>query len=142
MDKAINTGVPHSIPVKLYRTADRLVIAAPMAGMRPEDVTIEVTVSGCLILQSRPRGALWAELFDVAVTVDRDGDQEVWTREQWQETKDVVLDEWSTRVYYRQLELPLLWMRRSGPSRMATGYSSSRCRWQKQFALHASSSHV
>jgi len=110
--------------------------------MRPEDVTIEVTVSGCLILQSRPRGALWAELFDVAVTVDRDGDQEVWTREQWQETKDVVLDEWSTRVYYRQLELPLLWMRRSGPSRMATGYSSSRCRWQKQFALHASSSHV
>jgi HSP20 family protein len=106
MHRAINTRVPHSIPVKLYRTADRLVIAAPMAGMRPEDVTIEVTVSGRLILQSRPRGVLRAELFDVAVTVDRDGDQEVWTREQWQETKEVVLDEWSTRDYYRELDLP------------------------------------
>ena len=43
---------------------------------------------------------------DVVVTVDRDGDEEVWTREQWQETKEVVLDEWSTRGYYRELELP------------------------------------
>ena len=106
MDKAINTMARQSMPVKLYRTGDRLVIAAPMAGMRPEDVSIEVTASGRLILQGRPRGMLRAELFDVAVTVDRDGDQEVWTREQWQETKDVVLDEWTTRGYYRELELP------------------------------------
>ena len=106
MDKEVNTRARQSMPVKLYRTADRLVIAAAMAGMRPEDVSIEVTGSGRLILQSRPRGVLRAELFDVAVTVDRDGDQEVWTREQWQETKDVVLDEWSTRGYYRELELP------------------------------------
>ncbi|HEY1297612.1 MAG TPA: hypothetical protein VGJ60_31410 [Chloroflexota bacterium] len=47
---------------------------------------------------------LRAELFDVQVTVDRDGDQEVWTREQWRDTKEVVLDEWSTRGYYRELE--------------------------------------
>ena len=39
-------------------------------------------------------------------TVDRDGHDEVWTREQWQEAKEVVLDEWSTRGYYRELELP------------------------------------
>jgi HSP20 family protein len=106
MDEEMNTKARPSMPVKLYRTADRLVIAAPMAGMRPEDVSIEVTGSGRLILQSRPRGVLRGELFDVEVTVDRDGDQEVWTREQWQDTKEVVLDEWSTRGYYRELELP------------------------------------
>lgn len=45
------------------------------------------------------------ELFDVEVTVDRDGDQQVWTREQWQKTKEVLLNEWSTRGYYRELDL-------------------------------------
>jgi HSP20 family protein len=105
MDRDMNTRPAQSIPVKLYRTADRLVIAAPMAGIRPEDVSVEVTESGRLILQSRRRGVLRAELFDVVVTVDRDGDQEVWTLEQWQETKEVVIDEWS-RGYYRELELP------------------------------------
>ena len=107
MESDTDTGARQSIPVKLYRTADRLVIAAPMAGTRPADVSIEVTGSGRLILQSTPRGALRAQLFDVVVTVDRDGDGEVWTREQWQETKEVVLDEWSTHGYYRELELPV-----------------------------------
>src|SRR5262245_42714445 len=106
MEQDINGGARQSMPVKLYKTADRLVIAAPMAGLRPADLDIEVTESGHLILQSRPHGVLRAELFDVEVTVDRDGDQEVWTREQWQEIKEVVLDEWSTRGYYRELELP------------------------------------
>ena len=103
----MNTGDRWSLPVKLYRTADRLVVAAPMAGLRPADVSIEVTESGRLILQSKPHDVLRAQLFDVVVTVDRDGDQEVWTREQWQETKEVLLDEWSTRGFYRELELPL-----------------------------------
>jgi HSP20 family protein len=107
MNQPINTTARQSTPVKVYRTADRLVIATPMAGIRPEDVSIEVTESGCLILQSRPHGTLRTELFDVEVTVDRDGDQEVWTREQWQDTKEVVLDEWSTCGYYRELELPV-----------------------------------
>ena len=106
MNDDMNTSARLSLPVKLSRTDDRLVIAAPMAGIRPEDVSVEVTESGRLILQSRPRGVLRAERFDVVVTVDRDGDQEVWTREQWQELKEVVLDEWSTRGYYRELELP------------------------------------
>jgi HSP20 family molecular chaperone IbpA len=100
----MNTTARQSTPVNVYRTADRLVIAAPRAGIRPEDVSIEVTDSGRLILQNRPHGMLRAELFDVQVTVDRDGDQEVWTREQWRDTKEVVLDEWSTRGYYRELE--------------------------------------
>jgi HSP20 family protein len=96
-----------SIPVRLYRTADRIVIAAPMAGLRPADVSIEVTGSGHLIVQSQPRRVLRTQLFDVVVTVDRDGDQAVWTQEQWQEFKEVVLDEWSTLGYYRELELPV-----------------------------------
>jgi HSP20 family protein len=103
----MNTTTRQPTPVKLYRTADRLVIAAPMAGIRPDDVSIQVTESGRLILESKPRGVLRAELFDVEVTVDRDGDQEVWTREQWQDTKEIVLDEWSTGDYYRELELPV-----------------------------------
>ena len=77
-----------------------------MAGLRPTDLGIEVTESGHLILETKPRSVLRTQLFDVEVTVDRDGDQEVWTREQWQESKEVVLDEWSTRGYYRELELP------------------------------------
>jgi len=106
MDHDMNTMARQSIPVKLFKTADRLVIAAPIAGMQPEDLSIEVTESGRLILETRPRGVLRAELFDVQVTVDRDGDEEVWTREQWQDTKQVVLDEWSTHGHYRELELP------------------------------------
>jgi len=106
MQNDMNAGARQSMPVKLYRTADRLVIAAPMAGLRPTDLGIEVTESGHLILETKPRSVLRTQLFDVEVTVDRDGDQEVWTREQWQESKEVVLDEWSTRGYYRELELP------------------------------------
>ena len=106
MDGEPNTRTRRSVPVNLYRTPDRLVLAALMPAVRPEDVSVDVTASGRLILQSRPRGVLRDELFDVQVTVDRDGDQQVWTREQWQDTKEVVLDEWSTRGYYRELELP------------------------------------
>jgi HSP20 family protein len=106
MDNQVDSMARQSIPVKLYRTADRLVIAAPMAGLRPADLSIEVTESGQLILQSKPRRMRRTQLFDVVVTVDRDGDQDVWTREQWQEYKEVVLDEWSTLGSYRELELP------------------------------------
>ena len=106
MDTPGDTHYGRWLAVNLYRTPDRLVVAAPMPGLRPEDVTVEVTASGRLILQSRRRGVLRDELFDVEVTVDRDGDQEVWTHELWQETKDVVLNEWSPSGYYREVELP------------------------------------
>jgi HSP20 family protein len=38
------------IPVKVYRTAERLMIAAPMAGLEPENMLVEVTDDGRLIL--------------------------------------------------------------------------------------------
>ena len=99
MDIQLNNAIRQPVPVNVYRTPDRVVIAAPMPGLRPEDVSVDVTASGRLILQSKPRGMLHDERFDVDVTVDRDGDQQVWTREQWQETKEVVLNEWSTCEY-------------------------------------------
>ncbi len=34
---------PQHIPVKVYRSEDRLVIAAPMAGLQAEDIVVEVT---------------------------------------------------------------------------------------------------
>ena len=31
------------IPVKVYRTDQRLMVAAPMAGLEPENIVVEVT---------------------------------------------------------------------------------------------------
>ncbi len=55
----------HSLPVKLYRTPDRLVVAAPMAGLQPEDIRVDVTADGQLILEGGLRGVLREEWFEV-----------------------------------------------------------------------------
>jgi HSP20 family protein len=70
------------IPVKVYRTDDRLMIAAPMAGLEPENILVEVTADGRLILH---------------------GDQ----RAQLKEVKELLIDEWSVGVYHRELTLPV-----------------------------------
>jgi len=46
------------IPVKVYRTAERLMIAAPMAGLEPENIVVEVTHDGRLILHGDQRAML------------------------------------------------------------------------------------
>ena len=69
------------IPVKVYRTADRLMVAAPMPGLQPEDIVVEVTDSGRLILQGELRGLL-------------------------KDIKELLLDEWSVGGYYREVGLP------------------------------------
>jgi HSP20 family protein len=69
------------IPVKVYRTADRLMVAAPMPGLQPEDILVEVTDSGHLILQGEVRGIL-------------------------KDVKELLLDEWTVGGYYRDLGLP------------------------------------
>jgi len=66
------------IPVKVYRTDSRLMIAAPMAGLEPENISVEVTVEGRLILHGNLRSML-------------------------KEVKDLLLDEWSVGVYHRDL---------------------------------------
>ena len=47
-----------SIPVKVYRTDGRLMIAAPMAGLEPENIAVEVTADGRLILHGDLRAML------------------------------------------------------------------------------------
>jgi HSP20 family protein len=74
------SGTEH-IPVKMYRGPDRLVIAAPMAGLEPEDILVEVTAGGELSLHGLERGALKGE-------------------------KDVLLDEWNPGPYHRRVALP------------------------------------
>ena len=69
------------IPIKVYRTADRLMVAAPMPGMQPEDILVQVTEDGRLILQGELRGLL-------------------------KDVKELLLDEWSVRSYYREITLP------------------------------------
>jgi HSP20 family protein len=71
------------IPVKMFRTADRVTVAAPMPGLGPEDITVEVTPDGYLVLNGRLRGALK-------------------TRE-----KELLADEWSVGPYHRNLLLPV-----------------------------------
>jgi HSP20 family protein len=70
-----------NIPVKVYRTHDHLTIAAPMPGLEPEDILVEVTENGQLIIH----GDMRATLKDV---------------------KKVLLDEWNVGGYHRELTLP------------------------------------
>ena len=70
------------IPVKVYRTGERLMIAAPMAGLEPENIVVEVTDEGRLLLHGDLRGML-------------------------KEVKELLLDEWSVGVYHRELTLPV-----------------------------------
>jgi HSP20 family protein len=70
------------IPVKVYRTGERLMVAAPMAGLEPENIVVEVTADRRLILHGDVRGML-------------------------KEVKELLLDEWSVGVYHREFALPV-----------------------------------
>ena len=78
MQEATN---PQSLPVKLYRMHDHLTVAAPMPGLEPEDILVEVTEQGQLILHGDRRATL-------------------------KEVKEVLLDEWNVGPYHRELVLP------------------------------------
>jgi HSP20 family protein len=69
-----------NIPVKIYRTDGRLMVAAPMAGLEPEDIVVEVTADGRLVLHGDLRGML-------------------------KEVKELLLAEWSVGPYHRELAL-------------------------------------
>jgi HSP20 family protein len=70
------------IPVKIYRTNERLMIVAPMAGLEPENILVEVTHDDRLILHGDQRAVL-------------------------KEVKELLVDEWSVGAYHRELELPV-----------------------------------
>ena len=71
------------VPLKVYRAENenRLTVAAPMAGMEPEDIIVEITDDGHLLLDGQVRGML-------------------------KEGKELLLDEWSVGAYYRDYTLP------------------------------------
>jgi HSP20 family protein len=69
------------VPLKVYRAANRLTVAAPMAGMEPEDIVIDITEDGRLLLDGRVRGVL-------------------------KEVNELLLDEWSVGAYCRDYTLP------------------------------------
>ncbi len=64
----------------MYETDERLTIAAPMPGLEPEDIEVEVTPDDRLILHGRVRGFLKG-------------------------VKTLVLDEWTVGGYHRELKL-------------------------------------
>ena len=69
------------LPVKVYRMHDHLTVAAPMPGLEPEDILVEVTESGQLILHADRRATLKG-------------------------VKEVLLNEWEAGGYHRELNLP------------------------------------
>jgi HSP20 family protein len=73
------SGTP--VPVNIYRTEDRLMVAVAMPGLQPEDITVEVGVGGAM----RILGALRGRLKD------------------W---KEVLVEEWQAGGYRRDLDLP------------------------------------
>lgn len=68
------------IPIKMYRTTDRLMIAAPMPGLQPEDIVVRVTANS-LVIQGEVRGLL-------------------------KDIKELLTDEWTIGSYHREVELP------------------------------------
>lgn len=69
-----------TIPVRVYQIDDRIMVAAPMPGLEPEDIT--VTVAGARVTI---RGA---------------------ERGPGQHERELLLTEWTVGPYYREVRLP------------------------------------
>src|SRR5437588_5961552 len=70
-----------TVPVKVYRSADRVTVAAPLPGLQPEDILVTVTEESHLVIYGEVRGML-------------------------KDIKQLLVDEWSVGEYHRELELP------------------------------------
>jgi HSP20 family protein len=66
----------------MYSTEDRLMVAAPMPGLQPEDIQVEITDKALLVLHGQLRGTLKG-------------------------VKDLLVAEWSVGDYHREIELPM-----------------------------------
>ncbi|MBA2681712.1 MAG: Hsp20/alpha crystallin family protein, partial [Ktedonobacteraceae bacterium] len=72
---------PTQVAIKLYRSHDRLTIAAPMPGLEPSDITAEVTADHQLILHGEQRGIQKG-------------------------INDELMNEWNPGPYHREIALP------------------------------------
>ena len=73
-------GYLHTVPVRVYTTDSRIMIAAPMAGLEPEDISVTVA--------------------DTHVTIRG---QERGPR---QHERDLLMAEWTVGPYERRIDLP------------------------------------
>jgi HSP20 family protein len=71
---------PKSIPLRIYQSDDRIMVAAPMPGLEPEDISVAITGSRVTI-----RGT---------------------ERGPGQHERDLLLTEWTIGPYYREVLLP------------------------------------
>lgn len=69
------------IPLNIYRSDDRLMVAALMPGLQPSDITIDVSSDRRLLIRAELRGRL----------------------KDW---KEVIVEEWQAGGASRELELP------------------------------------
>lgn len=69
------------IPLNVWRSEERLTIAAPMPGLEPSDIAVDVTNDGMLLIRGALRGTLKG-------------------------IKDLLVDEWNVGAYERQFSLP------------------------------------
>lgn len=74
------------IPIKLYRTSDRITVAAPMPGLGPEDIRVQVDERGHVVLEGR-----LCEREDCGALKD---------------SKDVLTEEWTVGPYVREIDVP------------------------------------
>ena len=72
---------PTAVPINLFENERELMVVAPMPGIAPEDISIDVTGSGTLTVRSAQRG-------------------------EGQERIGYLLREWSYGPYLRTIELP------------------------------------
>lgn len=69
------------VPVKVYQSDDRLMVAAPMPGLEPQDITLDVTSDNKLVIRGDARGA-------------------------FKDQRLVHVDEWDAGPYRREVALP------------------------------------
>jgi HSP20 family protein len=75
-----------TIPIKLYRSTDRITVAAPMPGLGPEDIQVRVGDGGNVVLEGR-----LCEREDCGALKG---------------STDVLTEEWTVGPYVRELTIP------------------------------------
>jgi HSP20 family protein len=92
------------VPVNVFRTPDRLTVAAPMPGLLPEDISITVTAENLLEINGALRGVpADVQVFHYPVPTRRGSARTKIV----EEVRELVLQEWTVGSYYRGLELPI-----------------------------------
>lgn len=69
------------IPANVYRSGERVTIAAPMPGLEPDNIMVQVSEGPVVTLHADLRGALKGD-------------------------KEIIMDEWTPGPYHREVELP------------------------------------